>query len=111
MKSTGYTEGVMGGDVGWVRDTTPTQFATVLLTFEDGCDATQGEYGQAITGLIGHWTKDDIDLIWECIENDFDLSKAPKEGWAELFLEEDGEWGGFPHWHKYFTIKHVKVSP
>lgn len=111
LKSSGYTEGkFIDSDTGWVRDTTPQQFATVLLTFEDGLDAKKGEYGYFISGLIGIWSKEDLDTLWESVQNEFDFSEAPKEGCITLFLEEDGEWDGFPQWHKYFTIKHMTVE-
>lgn len=110
LQSTGHTEGVfMDSDVGWVRDTTPTQYATVLLSFEDGCDPAKGECERYVTGLMGVWSELDLELLWESVDNNFDLSTAPKEGCVTLFLQEDGEWDGFPHWQKYFTIKNMIV--
>lgn len=84
-------------------------YVSVLMTVESGCDPLAGEYSLCISGFIGCLDissigrVDDISLIKECIENDFDFSSLKEECMVELVLKESGEWEGYS-WHKYYEI-------
>lgn len=84
----------------------------VTISVESDCDPKQGEYSMVISGLIGGLDinqfggVDDISLIKECIENDFDLDNLPSEGFSILQLEETGEREDV-FWNKYYEIRSV----
>ena len=87
-------------------------YVSVALYTERGCNAEEGEYSLRIGDVIGSLDisssggVDDISLIKECIENDVEFDKLPKEGMTEIVLQESGEWEGV-FWHKYYEIHRI----
>lgn len=89
-------------------------YISVSLTVESGCDPKEGEYGLYISDFIGRLDicsiggVDDISLIKDCIENDFDFDKLKTECHVEIILRESGEWEDV-FWHKYYEIERFVV--
>ena len=87
----------------------PINYISILLDTEEDCDPEEGEYSLVIISFIGGLDlspkdgTDDISLIKECIENDVDFDKLPKEGTTEIILKESGEWEDV-FWHKYYEV-------
>jgi hypothetical protein len=92
----------------------PVHMVLVNLHVESGCDPKEGEYSMSIASFLGCLDissiggVDDISLIKECIENDFDFDLLPAEGMANIYLEESGEWEGYA-WHKYYKIQRHNI--
>lgn len=95
-------------------DERPINYVQVVMHCDDGCDVPNGEYSLAITGFCGALYidvpggADDPYLVASCIQNDFDFSKAPKEGEVIFILRESGEWEDV-FWHKYYEIERFNV--
>jgi hypothetical protein len=87
-------------------------YVSLGLYTEEGCNPLEGEYSLSILSFMGSLDisreggVDDISLIKECIENDLDFDKLPKEGMTEIILKESGEWEDV-FWHKYYEIERV----
>jgi hypothetical protein len=89
-------------------------YISVLIFTETGCDPKKEEYDLRISSFIGSLDitsiggVDDISLIKESIENDFDFDKLPEEGTTEIILKESGEWEDV-FWHKYYVIERYHI--
>lgn len=89
-------------------------YVSVAIRTESGCDPKEDEYSMEISGFTGFLDisspggTDDIELIKECIRNDFDFDSLPEEGITEVILVESGEWEDV-FWHKYYEIQRVAV--
>ncbi len=90
-------------------------FVQVHIITESGCDPHEKEYTLLLTGFIGTFNllvggggMDDVSLIQECIDENLDFDKLPKEGATEIILEETGEWEDV-FWNKYYKIVRVCV--
>ena len=87
---------------------------SVNIHTEEGCNPMDGEYQIDLISFIGALDLsavggvDDISLITDCIENDFDFEKLPQCGFANVILKESGEWEDV-FWHKYYTIEKVDI--
>ena len=92
----------------------PINMVLVELCVESGCDPKEGEYSLSIASFLGALDissiggVDDISLIMECIENEFDFDLLPAEGMAHICLEESGEWEGYS-WNKYYKIQRHNI--
>jgi hypothetical protein len=87
-------------------------YVQALISTEQDCDPSIGEYSLSIIGFIGSLDLssvggvDDISLIKEAIENHIDFTRLPNEGWTEILLKESGEWEDV-FWHKYYEIERI----
>lgn len=97
------------------REQRTFNYVTVEIQTESGCDAAKGEYAMRITGVLGHLDLqavggvDDVSLVRDCIENNFDLGEMPAEGVAILVLRETGEREDV-FWNKYYVIESVCIQ-
>ena len=77
----------------------------VNIITELDCDIDEGEYSIHIVDIIEGWvSEDDFNLIKECIEENIETIKLPKEGLTEIILKETGEREDV-FWLKYYEIK------
>jgi hypothetical protein len=89
-------------------------YVFVRLTTEIGCKPSDGEYELVIIGFLGgldissNGGIDDITLLKECVENEFDFNELPDEGFAEIILKESGEWEDV-FWNKYYVIEKYSI--
>lgn len=96
-------------------DTRTWNFVTVEIQTESGCDWRKDEYGMRITGVLGSLElqspggSDDVSLIRDCIENNFDFEQMPAEGIATVVLRETGEREDV-FWNKYYVIEHCCIQ-
>ena len=87
-------------------------FVEVCIYTELGCDPSEGEYSMIISSFIGALDissiggVDDVSLIKDCIENNFEEIELAKEGCTQVILKEAGEWEDV-FWHKYYVIERV----
>jgi|GEM_PF-3500420 len=81
----------------------------VFIRTEKGCDPLEGEYSLSIGNskypldISSPGGVDDISLVKDAIENEFDLSSLPEEGLTEVVLIESGEWEDV-FWNKYYLV-------
>ena len=87
-------------------------YVEVCIYTELGCNPSEGEYNMVVNSFIGSLDissiggVDDVSLIKDCIENNLDEIKLPKEGCTQVILKESGEWEDV-FWHKYYEIERV----
>lgn len=87
-------------------------YVSVLIYTESGCYPEDGEYSLVISSFIGSLDinspggADDVSLIKECVENNIDFTKLPKEGITEVILKESGEWEDVL-WNKYYIVERI----
>ena len=84
------------------------KIVSVTIVLESGCDASNGEYELYINSFIGELNiskrSNEIDLITECIENDFDFNRLPDEGFIQLILVSESEREDM-YINRYFKIE------
>jgi hypothetical protein len=86
----------------------------VYIQTEKGCDPLEGEYSLSISNIkypldiSSHGGVDDISLVKDAIENEFDLSSLPEEGLTEVVLIESGEWEDV-FWNKYYIVHRYEI--
>ena len=88
-------------------------YVSVMIRTESGCNIQEGEYSMSIDNIMGSLDisthnievgVDDVSLIKDAIENEFDFSKLPDEGMTEIILKESGEWEDV-FWNKFYEIE------
>jgi hypothetical protein len=81
----------------------------VFIQTEKGCNPLEGEYSLSIGSskypldISSPGGVDDVSLVKDAIENEFDLSSLPEEGLTEVVLIESGEWEDV-FWNKYYLV-------
>jgi len=87
----------------------------IFIQTEKGCDPMEGEYSLSIGNMkypldiSSPGGVDDVSLIKDAIENEFDLSGLPEEGLTEVVLIESGEWEDV-FWHKYYNVFRYEIQ-